>query len=214
MEFVNLNTELREKTGKCFARELRRNELIPGIVYGKGVEPVMLSVKKSDLDVVRKASKTRQVFVTIKSDSDKLNGRTAMIAELQMDPLTYNYKHVDLYEVSTERKVKVKVPVITKGLAEGVDLGGMLQIIRRELEIVCKPQDVPEFIELDVTSLGWGDAIHVSDVEIEGDIEIPYDVNFTVVTVLSPKGASDEEEDGEETEEGEETEAATEETSE
>lgn len=202
MEFVELKTEIREGSGKGVSRELRRNGLIPGIVYGKGVEPVMLSVAKTDLDVARKTSKTAQVFVTLNSDSDALNGRTAMIAELQMDPLTYNYQHIDLYEVSTDRKVKVKVPVTTKGLSEGVDLGGMLQVIRRELEIVCKPQDVPECIELDVTALGWGDAIHVADVDVEGDIEIPYDVNFTVVTVLAPKGAKDDEEEleGEEAE--------------
>jgi large subunit ribosomal protein L25 len=86
----------------------------------------------------------------------------------------------------------------------GVEMGGILQIIRRELEVNCLPNAIPEDIVLDITDMDIGDAIHVEDIVLEGEVEIPHDVNFTVVTVGSPKAVEEEveEEEGEELEEG------------
>ena len=115
-----------------------------------------------------------------------------------------------------DRKVLVKVPVIVTGKSAGVEAGGMLQIIRRELEVLCYPNQIPESIEIDVTELELGDAIHVEEVSLKGDIEIPHDVNFTILTVLGRMAdevvGEEEEEEGEEAvEEGAEEEAAAEE---
>ncbi len=221
MEFIELKTDIREGSGKGFSKSLRREEKIPGILYGPGADPVMLSINKKDLETSYKQTTTTQVFVNLLSDSPDLNKRTAMVKELQIDPLTFEYKHIDLLEVDKDKKIGVMVPVTITGLSVGVDLGGLIQIIRRELEIICRPKDVPEKIEIDVTDLDIGDSVHVDDISLEGDIEIPHDVNFTVITVLQPKGAAEEEGEeleGEELEgeelEGEESESGEEKSSE
>ena len=97
------------------------------------------------------------------------------------------------------RKIRVNIPVVTKGKAHGVEMGGVLQVIRRELEVLCLPGEIPEAIEVDITDMNIGDSLHVKEIPLEGDIEIPTDVNYTVVTLLSPKveKVDIEEEEGE-----------------
>jgi large subunit ribosomal protein L25 len=94
------------------------------------------------------------------------------------------------------------VPVVTTGKSLGVEMGGMLQIIRRELEVLCLPNQVPENITIDVSDLEIGDSLHVEDLLLEEDVEVPADVNFTILTVLSPKAEEEEEEVEGEEEEG------------
>jgi large subunit ribosomal protein L25 len=124
-----------------------------------------------------------------------------MIKELQTHPVSRNFLHIDFYEIDMNRKIRVNVPVTTTGIAPGVELGGLLQIIRRELEVLCLPSEVPESIEIDISSLGMGESIHLSEISLKGNVEFPEDLNFTVVTILSPKVV---EEEVEEVEEGEE----------
>jgi large subunit ribosomal protein L25 len=103
-----------------------------------------------------------------------------------------------------DRKIRVKVPIVTTGMAKGVELGGVLQIIRREIEVLCLPFEVPESFEIDVADLDIGDSIHVRDISQEGEIEFLEDENFTVVTLLIPKIEEEEEPAEEEEEEAEE----------
>jgi large subunit ribosomal protein L25 len=92
--------------------------------------------------------------------------------------------------------------VVATGHSKGVEQGGILQIVRRELEVLCFPGEIPESIEVDITNLDVGDAVHVKDIPLQGNIEIPDEVNFTVLTVVSPKvEAVEEAEEGEEVEE-------------
>ncbi len=122
-----------------------------------------------------------------------------MIKELQAHPVSGNFIHIDFYEIDMKRQIKVMVPVITKGQAMGVENGGMLNIVRRELELLCLPGDIPEAVEIDITDLDIGDSIHLEDIPLGDNIEMAGDVNFTVVTVLSPK-AEEEAVEGEEAE--------------
>jgi large subunit ribosomal protein L25 len=109
-----------------------------------------------------------------------------------------------------DQKITAKIPVITTGKAKGVELGGILQIVRREIEVECLPLAVPESIEIDISDLDIGDSIHVRDIKPEGEIEFLEEDDYTVVTVLAPK-LEEEEEELEEEEEGEEEEAEKEE---
>ncbi len=198
MELIKVKTNLRENTGKGISKALRRDNIVPAILYGKSTEPVTLMVGKDQIDLAIKQSETQQIFVEMVSDAPSLSGKSAMIKEMQIHPLTEEYIHVDFLEIDMETKIKVKVPVVTTGLSIGVDTqNGLLQIIRRELEVFCKPGNVPSSIEVDVTELETGKSIHVSEINVEGDFEIPYDVDFTVITVLIPKGTSDEDEESE-----------------
>jgi large subunit ribosomal protein L25 len=122
--------------------------------------------------------------------------------------------HIDFYEIDMARKISVKVPVTTTGKSVGVERGGLLQIIRRELEVYCLPGNIPEMITIDITDLEIGASVHVQDIEPEGDVEIPTEVNFTVLTVISPKVEEKEEEEELEEGEGEAEETAEETTAE
>jgi large subunit ribosomal protein L25 len=127
-----------------------------------------------------------------------------MVKELQTHPVSRDFLHVDFYEIAMDRKIRVKVPIVTTGMAKGVELGGVLQIIRREIEVLCLPFEVPESFEIDVADLDIGDSIHVRDISQEGEIEFLEDENFTVVTLLIPKIEEEEEPAEEEEEEAEE----------
>jgi large subunit ribosomal protein L25 len=156
---------------------------MPAVLYGPGSEPVLLSVETHALELLLKKHATAQAVITLTVDGVS-GSRTAMIKELQKDCMTGSYQHADFYEVAMDRKVSVKVPVLTTGKCIGVENGGMLQLIRRELEVLCYPNQIPQSIVLDVTDLDVGASIHVEDIHLETEVEIPADVNFTVLTIL------------------------------
>jgi large subunit ribosomal protein L25 len=204
---IELKVETRTTTGNSPARALRRAGRIPAILYGSGTESVMLSVDTTEMEnIIKDGNVGRSIFDLAVDGGGK--ARAAMIKELQTDPVSNDILHIDFYEVDMARKVKVMVPVIATGKSVGVELGGMLQIVRRELEVLCLPNAIPQEITIDITEMDIGSAVHVEDIALEGDVEIPHDVNFTVLTVLSPKMAEEEElEEEEELAEGEAAEA-------
>jgi large subunit ribosomal protein L25 len=194
--------------GSSPARELRRNGKIPAVLYGPETESILLSVNIIDLEQAMQKGTSSQVLFSLVIQNDKTNKKAVMIKELQIHPVSRNFLHVDFYEIDMNRKINVKVPVTIKGKSKGLELGGTLQIVRRELEVLCLPLKVPESIEVDITDLDIGESVHVDEITLEGDIEIPFDVNFTIVTMLSPKYEEEPEELEEELEEGEEAEEA------
>jgi large subunit ribosomal protein L25 len=171
---------------------LRREGKIPAVLYGPESDSILLSVSISDIESALKKSKLGQILLSLVIQNGETMTRPVMIKELQIHPVSNNYLHVDFYEINMDRKIRAKVPVVTKGKSKGVELGGMLQVVRRELEVLCLPMAVPEVIELDVTELEIGDSIHVNEISLKGDIEISSEVNFTVVTVLSPTKVEEE----------------------
>jgi large subunit ribosomal protein L25 len=202
LELIELNVNSRTESGKGAARSLRRAGMIPAVLYGPNTEPLPLSVNLHELDLLLKESMSSQQMVKLIVTGGEQ--RTAMIKEMQRDPLTRTVLHADFYEVDMKRAILVKVPVRTSGKPPGVELGGMLQVIRRELEVLCLPGDVPEVIDIDVSELNIGDAVHVEEIPIADGVEVPHDVNFTVVTVLAATKVEEEvaEDEGEELEEG------------
>ena len=197
----------RTSTGKGAARQLRRSSQIPAVLYGKGIEPELLTLATNDLDIIFRKKGRARLFFNVKIDGEDTI-RKALLKELQVDNVTGEYNHMDLHQISMDQTLHITIPVVTTGKSKGVELGGLLQIIRRELEIICLPENIPDNIEVDVTDLGVGESIHVSKLSLPGDVTIPYDVDFTVITVVQPKGydTGEEEEEGAEAEEG--TEAA------
>ena len=204
MELIELNANIRTTVGNGPARRLRQSGQLPAVLYGPGAETVLLSVNISDFDLVLKKSGASQLLLNLVIQDSETYTRSAMVKELQTHPVSRNFLHVDFYEIAMDRKIKVKVPIVTTGMAKGVELGGVLQIIRREIEVLCLPFEVPESFEIDVADLDIGDSIHVRDISQEGEIEFLEDENFTVVTLLIPKIEEEEEPIEEEEEEAEE----------
>ena len=205
MENIDLKAQMRTTTGNGPARAMRRDGRVPAVLYGPKTEPNMISIGAYDLDTILKKGSIGRSIINL--DIDGVKGiKAAMVKEMQTHPISQDILHIDFYEIDMNRKIKVNVPVVTTGKSVGVELGGMLQIVRRELEVFCLPNKIPQAITIDITDLEIGGSVHVNDLENEDDVEIPHDVNFTVLTILSPK--KEEEEEVEEVEEGEEGEIA------
>jgi len=189
------------------ARRLRQAGQIPAVLYGPKTESVLLSVNKSDLDLALKKGRSGQIILNlVVQDNGETYTRPAMIKELQLHPVSRNYLHIDFYEINLDRKITLGIPIVTVGSSVGVERGGILQIIRRELEVECLPFEVPESIEIDITDLDMGDSIHVKDISMDGEVELLGESNLTVLTVLSPKLEEEPEEEEELEEEGAEKE--------
>jgi large subunit ribosomal protein L25 len=201
LEFLELKAKPRTTKGNSPARALRRDGAIPAVIYGPGKASVALSVNVYDLEQALKGAGGRQIFVDLAIEGGEI--RKAMLKELQRHPVNGSFIHADFYEVALDRKMRVMIPVTTVGKCQGVEMGGMLQIIRRELEALCFPTDIPDEIEIDITELDMGESVHVEDITLEGDVELVHDVNFTVLTILAGREEEEEVEEGEEGEEGE-----------
>ena len=202
MELIEIKTKIRTTTGNGPARRLRMSGQIPAVLYGPKTDSVLLSVNKGDLELLFKKGGIGQVVLNlvIQKNGEKTS-RPAMIKELQTHPVSRNFIHIDFYEIKMDQKITAKIPVITTGTAKGVELGGIVQIIRRELEVECLPLEVPESIEIDISDLDIGDSIHVGKIHLEGGIEFLEEDDYTVVTVVSPKMEEEEPEEEEEIEE-------------
>ena len=188
------------------ARVLRQAGRIPAILYGRNTEPVLLSVNSKELEQVLGKGSFGQFILNLVIQNGKKVTKAAMIKELQTHPVSGQLIHIDFYEIDMKRQIKVMVPVVTTGKSIGVEEGGMLNIVRRELEVFCLPGDIPESFEIDISEMTIGDSVHIEDIPLGDNVEVAADVNYTVVTVLSPKVEEEEvpEEDEEGLEEGEE----------
>ncbi|MBW2654425.1 MAG: 50S ribosomal protein L25 [Deltaproteobacteria bacterium] len=210
MELIELNVKLRDTKGKGAARKLRSSDAIPAIAYGAKTDPEMLSIKTTDFIKIIREHGSTGLFFNLKVAGDSSGKkRIAMLKDAQMDTFGLNYLHIDLHEIDMDTKVSVSIPVETIGESAGVKEGGLLQIIRRELDVVCKPADTPSSIQIDITDLEVGDSVHIEDIDLGENIEIPHEVNFTVVTIGTPTVEEEEVEEEDFMEEGEgEAEAA------
>ncbi len=184
MERITLHAEKREKAGKGVARALRREGVVPAVLYrGGGSTPIKINGK--ELSGFMHATAGEQVMVNIEfSDGEK---RLALMKEYQVDPIKGDLLHTDFFEVSLTEEIKVMVHVTTVGEAIGVKRdGGLLQHGTREIEIQCLPDRIPGHIQVDVSALETGKSIHVGDLALGEGIEILTDPGELIATVTAP----------------------------
>ncbi|MBF0112762.1 MAG: 50S ribosomal protein L25 [Desulfamplus sp.] len=186
MELIDLKAEIRQGVGKTASRAIRKSNAIPAILYGPQTEPVLLSLANYDFSEIIRKNGSTGLFLNLEVAGDSKPSRTVLLKDIQTDVFGINYLHADFQEVDINVKVSVMVPVEATGVAPGIKAGGLLQIIRRELELICRPIDVPESVCVDVSNLEIGDAIHVKDIDLGENIQIPHEVNFTVITLVPP----------------------------
>ena len=187
MEQIQVEAFIRNQSGKGPARTLRRSGHIPAIFYGPETQPISLYVRQKDLEKIFKKHSGENLFfqVQLKGEHQE-ESRTAMLKELQKDPVSRAYLHVDFYEVSLTKELEVEVGLRIVGKPKGVEKGGMLQEARRDLQIRCLPRNIPEYIEVDVSGLEIGDSIHVRDLKLGEELQILNDPQATIVTVVPP----------------------------
>jgi large subunit ribosomal protein L25 len=183
----DLAVTVREQAGKGIARQLRRSGKIPAVLYGQG-ECVLLTVNPDELVKILKAQAGSTVLISLTVDGAKAKAnRTALLRDYQVDPITGSVLHADLFEVSMDKPIRVKVPVhVTGGIPAGVKEGGVLHNNTRELHIECLPAALPDQIEVDASSLGISQGIHLKDIARREGIRFLDDEDQMIVSVAAP----------------------------
>ncbi|MFZ4858715.1 MAG: 50S ribosomal protein L25 [Desulfuromonadaceae bacterium] len=183
MQQKQMNIELRTKTGTGVSRRLRTADMVPGVVYGKGVDPITVSVKNRDLqDAISGAGGQNNLITLIGGGS--LDQNIAIVADIQRDPIKRTFKHVDLHRINPNEKLRITVPVVLKGTAIGVKEGGLLDLAHHELRIECLPGNIPDCITIDVSNLKIAHSIHVSEIPLPEGIVLLDQAKIPVVSVL------------------------------
>jgi large subunit ribosomal protein L25 len=178
-----MNIELRSKTGKGISRQLRSADMVPGVVYGKGMDPVAVSIKYRDLQDALAGEGGQNNLITLVGGGS-LDQSMAIIADMQRDVLKGTYRHVDLHRINMNEKLRVTVPVVLKGAAVGVKEGGLLDLAHHELHAECLPNNIPDHIEIDITDLQIAHSIHVSEIVLPEGVKLLDNPKTPVVSVL------------------------------
>ena len=183
MQQKQMNVELRSKTGKGISRQLRIADMVPGVVYGKGMDPMAVSIKSRDLKAAMSGEGGQNNLITLVGGGS-LDQSMAIIADLQRDAIKGTYKHVDLHRVNMNEKLRVTVPIVLKGTAIGVKEGGLLDLGHHELHVECLPNNIPDHIEIDITSLKVAHSIHVNEIPLPEGVKILDNPKIPVVSIL------------------------------
>jgi len=203
MAAIQLDSEKRSTTGKGSARKLRSMGRLPVILYGPETSPTRLSIDYKQLDKILRGKSAENIIFDISLDSNGKNkSKRVMIKEIQKDPVTRDYLHVDFYEISMEKELEVDIPVYLVNTPIGVTEGGILEHIRRELKIACMPENLVDKIEIDVSGLTIGQSVHIGDITFPPGLKSIEDGDLTIATVVAPAIEEEkvEEEEGEEAE--------------
>jgi large subunit ribosomal protein L25 len=183
MQHKQLNIELRSKTGKGISRQLRMADMVPGVVYGKGMDPMAVSIKYRELQSAMAGEGGQNNLITLVGGGS-LDQSMAIIVDLQRDALKGTYKHVDLHRVNMTEKLRVTVPIVLKGTAIGVKEGGLLDLAHHELHVECLPNNIPDHIEIDITDLAITHSIHVSEIQLPEGVKVLDNPKTPIVSVL------------------------------
>jgi len=186
MKNAQLAVRQREATNKGAARALRRNGRIPAILYGDG-DPKAVSVDAREwAHGFQHAS--GNTIVRLKLDNDE---HRVLIKDTQADILSGSVMHIDFYAIRAGKKLSTVIPIHLEGTPKGVIEGGILEQKIEEIEVVCLPEDIPDFFELDVSQLEVGDSLHVRDIPVPREVEIRAGANLTVVVITHAKAVEE-----------------------
>lgn len=183
-EEIVLTVEPRDARGRSEVRKLRAEGLLPGVIYGAGIEPLALSVPRSDLLRVLHAHGAHPL-VTIKVNGGK--EYLALVKDLQIDAVRQTALHVDFHRVQEDKPVQTEVEIVLTGTPEGVKLGGILEQIVRTVAIEALPRALPEHIDFDVSAMVVGDTVRVGDLAAPAGVTILADAEQTLATVVAPR---------------------------
>lgn len=189
MEKVILKAQCRDAVGKKAAKILRKEALIPAIVYKGGKEAMNLKLVTRDLEDIIHTKAGSNVIITlnITGGTKAIKDKTVIIKEIQHDPVKDHILHVDFNEISLTEAIKVDVPLASKGEAVGVKQdGGVLEHIMWELQIECLPTDIPEKIEYDVSALKIGDAVFIKMIIPPEGVKVLNDPELIAMIVKPP----------------------------
>ena len=198
---LTLPAETRERAGKGASRALRREGRVPAVIYGGKDEPIMIHVEAKELVRQLMTGHFMNSIVTL-----ELGGKSVrtLPKDVTFHPVSDRPIHVDFLRLGKNARVDVAVPVVfvNEAASPGLKKGGVLNIVRHELELVCEADKIPSEVEIDVTGKDVGDSIHISEVTLpEGSASAITDRDFTIATLVAPSALKSSE--GDTTQEGE-----------
>lgn len=184
----SLNARVRDGQGKGAARRLRREGMIPGVIYGRGETPRSVAVNARELQYLLSHVSVENTIIDLRVGEQ--GPAQALIREVQYHPARPEVLHVDFFHVHAGEKIRLEIPIRLHGVPEGVrSQGGVLDQVLYSLHVECLPKDIPEAIDVDVERLGAGDSVHVSEVDAQG-ATILNDPELVVATVAHPTAAA------------------------
>lgn len=188
MEEILLDAQIREGLGKSKVKGLRAEGFIPAVIYGEKKQSQPIQVAHKQLFQLLHQHHLENVVINLKiKDDKKQKNRSCLIKEIQYDPVKGDIIHIDFNEISLTKAIKVNVPVIAKGEPIGVKQeGGSLEHILWEVEVECLPTEIPKSIEVDVSQLKIGDAIHIKDINFPSQIKVLSSPEAIVLSVAAP----------------------------
>jgi large subunit ribosomal protein L25 len=192
-ESYELKAEARERVGKGSSRELRRNGLIPAVIYGDKQAPISIALSTNEVTKRIHAGGFMTTVAIIDVDGKKIK---VLPKDYQLDPVRDFTMHVDFLRVSGNTQVTVEIPVhfVNEEKSQGLKAGGVLNIVRHTVEFHCPANDIPEFITVDLAGLKIGDNVHISNVKLPKNITpVIADRDFTIATIVAPAGGVAEE---------------------
>ncbi|MGB4600462.1 MAG: 50S ribosomal protein L25 [Trichlorobacter sp.] len=183
MQQTQMKIEARTSTGKGISRKLRAAGRIPGVVYGRGMEPVPVSLEPKALSTAIAGEGGINNLITLQGGGS-LDQTVVIVADIQRDALKGTAEHVDLHLVNMNEKVRVNVPVSLKGTAAGVKEGGLLDFAHHTLHVECLPGCIPEHIEIVIDDIKIGHSIHVKDITLPAGVKCLDNPKTQIVGVL------------------------------
>jgi large subunit ribosomal protein L25 len=186
MEISELKANRRKDIGKGVARRLRKDGFVPAVVYGSKTEPVLLSVNSAELMKILKG-KEENVFINLHVDNGKETEKFTLIKELQIEPVSGKFLHIDFFEIDKKQAITLDIPIHFTGEAVGVETGGDLHHIKRDIKVSCLFTVLPEFVEVDVSGLNIGDSIKVHDIKLPEGITVLDPEDTIIASVTAPK---------------------------
>jgi large subunit ribosomal protein L25 len=185
MEATELKAYIRTETGKGAARRFRKEGFIPAVFYGGGEDATLLSINVSDLLKIRKEKK-KNIFIKLLIEGAERREKLSLIKELQIEPVSRRFYHADFYEIRMDHKLVIDVPLNFIGTPIGVQNGGELQHLKRDLKVSCLPSALPDSIDLDVSGLDVGDSIKVEDIAVPEGLTVldPGDIGVAMVAFV------------------------------
>jgi len=194
-----LEVTSRDTSGKGVARKLRAVGSVPAVCYGQDSEPKLLSVSVESVEELFDNPLRQNVVFDLKVDADTVV-ENVMVKSYQLSPVRRDLLHVDFYIIDLDQIIRTKVPIKSVGRAAGVREGGILNVIRPDIDIKARPMDIPASIEVDVSNLRVGQTIQAEDVEFPEGVEPGYKANHGLFRVVIPRkraaaGAEEEEEE-------------------
>lgn len=186
MEELKIVVEKRNEIGRGKVGDIRKEGFIPAVIYGEGKEAQPIKVSRREwLHFIHQHHVENAVIkITIK---DETVPRSCLIKEVQHDPVYGEIKHIDFHEISLTKVIRVNVPVVAKGEPVGVKQdGGSLDHVLWEIEVECLPTEIPEDIQVDVSALKIGDAIHIKDIKFASTYKVLDNPDSIVLSVVPP----------------------------